>query len=133
MTIESEFQIWNVTATEDLTGNVIGKAISIAGTIAAGMPLAVGVARSKNVSGGQVSVVYKGITKVVVGAAVTTPGYPISVAATSGFFIAATACASGGAVGTGHVGRLLNTAAVASGDLVPAMVDFTFKPPYAGV
>lgn len=132
MTIESEFQIWNVSATEDLSGNVLHKAVTISGTIAATPALAIGVLRSKGVVGQQVAAVYKGITKVIVGAAVTTPGYPITIT-TSGFFIAATAAASGGTLGTGHIGRLLNTAAVASGDLVPALVDFTTKPPYAGV
>lgn len=125
MTIESEFDVWGVTASEDLTGAVIGKAVSIAGTLAAGNALAIGIARSKNVSGGQVSAVFRGITKVVVGAAVTTPGFPIKVAATSGFLIAATS-------GDGVVGRLLNTAAVASGDLVPALVDFATRPVWGG-
>lgn len=126
MTIESEFSVWNVTAAEDLSGaGALYKIVSIAGTIAAGPSLAVGVLRSKNISGGQVSAVFKGITKVVLGAAVTTPGYPFVTAATSGFAIAAS---SGGV----HHGRLLNTGAVASGDLVTALVDFSTKPAWPG-
>lgn len=126
MTIESEFSIWNVTAAEDLDANAtLYKAISIAGTYAAGPSLAIGIARSKAKNLGQISVVFKGITKVVLGGAVTTPGYPIKVAATSGFIIAA-------ASGDAHCGRLLNTGAVASGDLVPALVDFATKPAWPG-
>ena len=123
MTIEGEFSIWNVTATEDLTAaTALYKACGINGTIVASTALALGVLRSKNVSGGQVSVVYAGITKVVAGAAVSTLGFPLTVT-TSGFFIAATS-------GAGHVGRALSTAA--SGDLIAAMVDFKTKPAWAG-
>lgn len=126
MTIESEFSIWNVTAAEDLDGaGALHKVISIAGTYAAGPSLAIGVLRSKGKNLGQVSVVFKGITKVVVGAAVTTPGYPIMTATTSGFVIACTS-------GSVHHGRLLNTGAVASGDLVPCLVDFSTKPAWPG-
>jgi len=133
MTIESEFQNWNVTATEDLTANsAMYHAVSIAGTIAATPALAIGVLRGKAILGAQAPVVIHGITKVMVGAAITTPGYPITVT-TSGWFIAATAAASGGPVGTGHIGRLLTTGAVASGDLVTAFVDFATKPMWGGV
>ena len=126
MAIESEFQCWSVTATADLSAaSNLFKAVSIAGTLAFGPSLALGVLRSANVSGGQVSAVFRGITKVLVAGAVTTPGYPITVN-NSAFFAAAS---SGGAT----CGRLLNTAAVASGDLVPALVDFTIKAPWSGL
>lgn len=125
MTIESEFQVWNVTASEDLSGaGNLHKALSIAGTVAAGPTFAIGVLRSKNVSGGQVSAVVKGITKVMMGTAVGTLGHPLKIAATSGWFAAA-------ASGDVHVGRALTLAA--SGDLIPAMVDFTTKPAWPGV
>lgn len=126
MTIESEFQIWNVTATEDLSGaGARFKAVSIAGTIAATPSLAIGILRSAGASGAQVSAVVKGFTKAVVGAVVTTPGYPLKVAATSGFLIAAVS-------GDVHCGRYLGTAACASGDLVPVLVDFSTKPAWPG-
>lgn len=126
MTIESEFQqIWNVTAAEDLSGSgSMFKAVSIAGTIAAGPALAIGILRSKGVSGQQVSAVMKGVTKVMVGAAVSTLGHPLKIAATSGWLVAA-------ASGDVHVGRALATAA--SGDLIPAAVDFSTKPAWPGV
>lgn len=126
MTIESEFQqVWNVTATEDLTGaGNMFKAVSIAGTIAAGPTFAIGILRSKGVSGQQVSAVVKGVTKVMVGTAVSTLGHPLKIAATSGWLAAA-------ASGDVHVGRAL--ALAASGDLVTAAVDFATKPAWPGV
>jgi len=124
MTIEGQFKVWNVLAAEDLL-NAVGKAVTINGTIAPTIANAIGVLRGKGSTGQHLPAVFEGVTKVVVGAAVTTPGYPIKIT-TSGFFIAA-------ASGDGHVGRLLNTAAVASGDLVPAMVNFMTKPAWAGV
>ena len=126
MTIESEFKVWNVTATEDLTANsAMYHAVSILGTIAASPAMAIGVLRGKAVLGAQAPVVIEGITKVVAGAVITTPGYPIA-NTTSGFFIAAV---SGGV----HCGRYLGGAACASGDLVSAYVDFTSKPQYPGL
>ena len=125
MTIESEFYTWNVQATEAIGADKLFKVASIVGTVAAGSPLAIGIIRGTGAVGAQIPVVFKGITKAVVGGAVTTPGYPLSVAATSGFLVAA---ASGGT----HFGRYLGTAAAASGDLVPVMVDFTHKTAWAG-
>lgn len=121
--IEGHFKSWNVTAAEDFNSDKLFKVASIAGTIAAGNSLAIGVVRGTAKSGAQVPVVYEGIAKVVVGAAVSTPGFPLKVAATSGFM---TPCASGDV----QFGRALATAA--SGDLVVAMVDFNTKPAWPG-
>jgi hypothetical protein len=131
MTIESEFQSWNVTATEDLSAaSRRFKAVSIFGTIAGTNALALGIMRSGNVLGGQVSVVVQGITKAVCATVITTPGWPISITG-SGFIAPATTTASGGSVGTGHIGRYLGLAAAASGDLVPVLVNFTQVSPWA--
>ena len=126
MTIESEFQIWNVQATEAIGGDKLFKVASIAGTVAAGIANSIGIIRGTGAVGAQVPVVFKGITKAVAGAVVTTPGFPLKVAATSGFIVAA-------ASGDGHIGRYLGLAACASGDLVPVLVDFTTKPAWAGI
>lgn len=113
-----------VTAAQDLTvADCLYHAISLAGTIVGSTSRVAGVLRMKASSGQQASVVYEGLTKVMAGAAVTTLGYPLTVTA-SGWFIAAS---SGGA----QVGRAL--AAAASGDLIPAMVDFNTIPAWPGV
>lgn len=121
---EGHNKIWNVAATEDFGTDKTFKAVSVAGTIAAGPSLAIGISRGTCKSGSQLPVVYEGITKVIVGAAVNTVGFPLKVAATSGFL---TPCASGDVM----FGRALATAA--SGDLVAAMVDFMTKPAWPGV
>jgi hypothetical protein len=126
MTIESEFQIWNVQATEAIGGDKLFKVASIAGTVAAGNALAIGITRGTGAVGAQIPVVFKGITKAFAGAVVTTPGFPLKVAATSGYIVAA-------ASGDGHIGRYLGLAACASGDLVPVVVDFSTKPAWAGI
>lgn len=97
-------------------------AITINGTIAANTALAFGVLRNTPKLGEFASIVYEGITKVSVGAAVTTPGYPLTITA-SGWFIAAS---SGGS----HVGRIL--AAANSGDTAAALLDFTQVAQWAG-
>lgn len=112
-----------VTAAQDLTvADAIYHAVTLAGTIAANTSRIAGVLRMKASSGQQASVIYQGLAKVMAGAAVTTLGYPLTVTA-SGWFIAAS---SGGA----HVGRALSAAA--SGDLIPAMVDFNTIPAWPG-
>lgn len=124
MTIESKFDVYNVLAAQDLTvADCIYHAVTFGGTIAPSTSRVAGVLRSKAKSGEQVSVVYQGITKVMAGAAVSTLGYPLTVTA-SGWFIAAS---SGGPT----VGRALATAA--SGDLIPAFVDFMTIPAWPGV
>ena len=118
MTTENNFEQMTVQAGQDLTADsVLFKGLSLNGTIlAAAGHLAAGVLRSKVSSGGHASVVYQGITKVDVGAAVSTIGFPLKLT-TSGWF---TVAASGDGV---VVGRALATAS--SGDRVKAYVDFT--------
>ncbi len=121
MTIESKFDVYNVAATEDLTANsALFKAVGFGGTIVGSPRLAAGILRSKGVIGAQVAAVYQGITKVVAGAAITTPGFGITIT-TSGFVIAAS---SGGS----SCGRAITAAA--SGDLIPAYVDFKQIPAF---
>jgi hypothetical protein len=106
-----------VVATEDLTG-AKHKAVLIAGTIAqaASYKMAAGICKTAPGSGYNTQVVLEGVTKVYMGAVVTTPGWPLKVA-NSGFL---TPCASGDMA----VGRYLGTAACASGDIVEAGIDF---------
>lgn len=123
MSTEQATKLMTVTAAQDLTvADCLYHAISLAGTIVGSTSRVAGVLRMKASSGQQASVVYEGLTKVMAGAAVTTLGYPLTVTA-SGWFIAAS---SGGA----QVGRAL--AAAASGDLIPAMVDFNTIPAWTG-
>lgn len=106
-----------VVAAEDLTA-AKHKAVLIAGTIAqaASYKMAAGIAKSVPGSGYNSEVVIDGVTKVYVGAVVTTPGWPLKVA-NSGYLTPA-------ASGDMYAGRYLGTAACASGDLVEAAVDF---------
>jgi hypothetical protein len=124
MTTEQKTNLMTVTATEDLSvATARYHAVSLAGLIVASTSRAAGVLRFGASSGQQASVIYQGIAKVMAGAAVTTLGYPLTIT-TSGWFIAAS---SGGAM----VGRAL--AAAASGDLIPAHVDFQNIPAWPGV
>lgn len=124
MSTEQATKLMTVTAAQDLTvADCLYHAVSLAGTIVGSTSRVAGVLRMKASSGQQASVVYEGLTKVMAGATVTTLGYPLTVTA-SGWFIAAS---SGGA----SVGRAL--AAAASGDLIPAMVDFSNIPAWPGV
>jgi hypothetical protein len=124
MTTEQKTELMTVTAAQDLTvADALYHAVTLAGTIAANTSRVGGVLRYKASSGQQASLIYQGIAKVMAGGAVTTLGYPLTVTA-SGWFIAAS---SGGAM----VGRAL--AAAASGDLIPAAVDFKSIPAWPGV
>lgn len=115
MTTDLSFESMPVTATEDLSAAAQRfKGVTLNGTIAANNLRAAGILRSGGKTGETVSVIYEGITKVVVGAAVNTVGYPLKLT-TSGFVIAA-------ASGDLTFGRSVTTAA--SGDLMQAMVDF---------
>lgn len=114
MTTEERYNITTVEANAVFNSDTLWKAATFGGLIAATPLQAAGVIRSTAEIGQGLSLVYEGITKVKVGAAINTPGYPLTIT-TSGFFIAAT---SGGK----SVGRAFSTAA--SGDLVKAMVDF---------
>jgi hypothetical protein len=124
MTTEQKMNLMTVTAAQDLTvADAMYHAVTLAGTIAANTSRVGGVLRYKATSGQQASVIYQGVAKVMAGGAVSTLGYPLTVTA-SGWFIAAS---SGGAA----VGRAL--AVAASGDLIPAHVDFQNVAPWPGV
>jgi len=124
MTTEQRTELMTVTAAQDLTvADALYHAVTLAGTIAANTSRVGGVLRYRASSGQQASLIYEGIAKVMAGAAVTTLGYPLTVTA-SGWFIAAS---SGGA----SVGRALSAAA--SGDLIPALVDFSNIVAWGGV
>jgi hypothetical protein len=115
MAVDNDHDLMTVAATADLDADAVKfKAVTLSGTIAATSNLAAGILRHGAKNGGHVSVVYRGITKVLAGAAVSTVGFPLTVT-TSGFIIAAS---SGGA----SIGRAIDTCA--SGDLVRAHVDF---------
>lgn len=123
MTVESTHKQWTVQATDDLSiAGARFKAITLGGAIAATTSRAAGVLMTSTRSGEFASAIYEGVAKVIAGAAVTTLGYPLTIT-TSGFFIAAS---SGGS----SCGRAL--AAAASGDLIPAFVDFTTVPAWPG-
>lgn len=122
MTTEERYDITTVPAAQVFSGDTLWKAATFGGTIAASPNLAAGVIRSNAAIGQGLSVVYDGITKLKVGGAVSTPGFPLTIT-TSGFFIAA---ASGGAT----IGRAMTTAA--SGDIIKAMVDFKLIAPWGG-
>lgn len=117
MTTAIREELFQVPALADLIADsCLHHAIGIiSGTITPTALAAIGVLKSKGLNGNNVSVCYHGITKVAVGAAVGTAGYPLTVT-TSGWFAAATS-------GQFVVGRSL--AVAVSGDLLSAMVDFT--------
>jgi hypothetical protein len=107
-----------VTAAADLSGTASRfKVVTIGGTIcsAALVKQAAGVLWHGGETGQGLSVVRAGVTKALSGVAISTVGYPITVADSG--FLALTV--SGGMT----FGRALETCA--SGDLVPVMVDFT--------
>jgi len=123
MSVEGTHKQLTVTATDDLSiAGARYKAITLGGAIAASTSRAAGVLITSTRSGEFASAIYEGFVKVIAGATVTTLGYPLTIT-TSGFFIAAS---SGGS----HCGRAL--AAAASGDLIPAFVDFTTVPAWPG-
>lgn len=114
MTTEERYSQTAVAAAAEITNDMLFKGLTFGGTIAANPLQAAGIIRSTAKAGVGVGVVYEGITKVKVGAAVSTIGYPLTLTA-SGFVIAATS-------GSPSIGRAMATAA--SGDLLKAMVDF---------
>jgi hypothetical protein len=116
MTTEGHFETTTVPATVQITQDMLFKAGTLAGTLAASPLQAGGVIRYTAQIGQGLTLIYEGECKVKVGGAVSTLGYPLTIT-TSGFFIAATV--SGGMT----VGRNLTLAA--SGDLVRAIVDFS--------
>ena len=125
MSTHGNYEARAIVAGEDLSGDVLYRAISYGGTITGTNALGrqAGVLVSKGKSGERVSYAYEGEVKVRAGAAITTPGYAITVTG-SGWFVAAT---SGGMA----IGRYLGDAACASGDIVPAFVNF-YVPGYFG-
>ncbi|CAB4164986.1 hypothetical protein UFOVP820_1, partial [uncultured Caudovirales phage] len=115
MTTHIDEDFYVISAAEDLS--VAGakyKAVTLNGTIAQSAVRAFGILKYGASSGGNASVVYEGLTKGFVGAAVSTLGWPLTVAA-SGWLVAANS-------GQQAVGRCL--AVVASGDIAPVAVDF---------
>lgn len=116
MTTEGHFEMTTVAATVAITPDMLFKAGTLAGTLAASPLQAGGVIRTTAQIGQGLSLIIDGECKIKVGGAVNTLGYPLTIT-TSGFFIAATV--SGGMT----VGRNLTLAA--SGDLVRAIVDFS--------
>lgn len=123
MTTEEKFDATTVPASVVVTNDMLWKAITYGGTIAALPGPAAGIIRSTAQKVGQgVTAVYQGISKVKAGAAITSLGAPLTIT-TSGFVIAA---ASGGA----HIGRAMETCA--SGDLVKAYLDFMTLPAWGG-
>jgi hypothetical protein len=113
--IENKLQL---VATEALNADGhLHKAVTINGTIAATPRTAVGLLKTLVNSGNHAPACYQGVTKGIVGAAVTTPGWPLTIT-TSGFLIAA-------ASGNVSIGRYIGTGAAASGDMVALMADFT--------
>ena len=115
MTTHNEYNARTVQAGADLTADsVLWKVVSLNGTITNSSLLAAGLAISRPNSGGGLSVIYEGIAKADVAAAVSTIGFPLK-ATTSGWL---TPCASGDLM----VGRALATAS--SGDRIKVAVDF---------
>lgn len=115
MTTHIKEQLYQLVAGEDLIDrDAIHRAVSIAGTITPTARLAIGVLKSKCLSGNHAAVCYEGITKLPAAAAIGSAGAPLTVT-TSGWFTGATS-------GQYTIGRSLSTAA--SGDIFAAMVDF---------
>lgn len=102
-----------VRATQDLSGFKY-RAVTFGGVVAASPAAAAGILKSGCTSGYDASVIHSGLTKVQIGAAVSTAGFPLTIT-TSGFAIAAS---SGGLT----CGRALSTGA--SGDIIEAALNF---------
>ena len=116
MTIENDIYVRSIVAAADLRAEGFHfKAVTLNGTVAGANQLAAGILRTGNVASGHLSVVYSGLTKALVGGAVSTVGFPLKIT-TSGFLIA---CASGDT----SIGRLGDRTA-SSGDLAEVSVDF---------
>lgn len=102
-----------VRAAQDLTGFKY-RAVTHGGVVAAVPLAAAGVLKYGCNSGYDASLVIEGISKIQIGAAVSTAGWPLTIT-TSGYAIAATS-------GTPTVGRAITSGA--SGDLIEASLDF---------
>jgi hypothetical protein len=115
MAVSNNQFLHTLAATEDLSDQSSRyKVVSLGGVIAPSTSRVAGVLVTSSRSGEQLSAVLYGITKAVAGGAVSTLGYPLTVA-TSGYL---TVCASGGTA----VGRALDICG--SGDLVRVAVNF---------
>lgn len=123
MTTHANQTLRTVVAASDFAAEAQYKAITLAGTIAAGSSRAAGILVAYGKTGDFVSYVYEGDAKVKVGAAVSTLGYPLKITA-SGWLIAASS-------GDPHFGRAMSTAA--SGDVINALVDFKTVVHWSGV
>lgn len=113
--IEGEMQTWQVAAGQDMTGDVVGVAVNLLGTITAINNAAVGINRSKEPSGVGLQVAVEGFVKCKMAAAITSYGVPIKVT-TSGWITAAVS-------GDNTVGRFWQVTC-ASGDLALCNIDF---------
>lgn len=117
MTVHQQQELVPVRATADLSGEGVRfKVITLGGTIAAAADIkqVAGILWHGAEVGAAASAVRTGITKALVGIAVGTVGYPLSVA-NSGFL---TLTVSGGYT----IGRARETCS--SGDLCPVEVNF---------
>ena len=115
MTTQGTRRTRTVTAGATITNDMLFKAATIGGTIAAGPLQAAGLIESTASAGQGLTVAVDGDCKLKIGAAVGTVGYPLTIT-TSGWFIAATV--SGGM----HVGRSMQLGN--SGDTIQAYIDF---------
>lgn len=111
MAVENKYETLTIKAGQDLNTHRY-KAVTLAGTVAATTATARGIVRNAPKNGDHAEVIYKGVCKVLVGAAVVS-GAQIGVT-TSGFHITVT--------GSAYVGRAL--ASAASGALCEAVVDY---------
>jgi hypothetical protein len=118
MTVHQKQELVTVAATADLSGAASRfKVVTIGGTIcsAALVKQAAGILWHGGEVGQGLSVVRTGITKAISGVAISTVGYPVTVADSG--FLALTV--SGGTM----IGRARETCS--SGDLVPVEVNFS--------
>jgi hypothetical protein len=112
MTTEGCFESWQLLAGEDLSGaGALHKCVSADGKIAADITRYLGVLKSKGASGESVRVAIDGVVKVFAGAAISTPGNPVTVT-TSGYVAPGTSTLP-------FIGRYVGNAACVSGDLIP--------------
>lgn len=129
MAINGQMELVPVQAKSDLSAQSSRfKVVTLNGVLwvggaNAGQPAGVLISSAR--SGELASVCVKGIPKVVYGGAVNTLGYPLTVAS-GGFLVA---CASGGFT----VGRQYGPDLPASGDLGPALLDFSTMPAFVPV
>lgn len=116
MTTEGWFESWQVAAVDDWSqAAALHKVVNHDGTFAADYTRAAGVLKSKGKAGQLCRVAYLGAVKAFAGAAITTPGAPLT-ATTSGFLAVATHTQP-------YLGRLAATSAPCnSGDLVTILL-----------